>query len=357
MTDTTFAEGNQNYIRFYQDAVISGCTFNEKMSIDISNSVKANVTVTESTVENGEVEDLFAGYDIVNSTIIVDNVKLVREAKVAHTDGDKTVTTYYETIDEAMAAAQAGDTVTIFAGDYTTNLNVNKAITVVGETDAAGNNLVNITGNVSVGSGATVKNLNVHNEKKGNYDCALDVNGHDIVLDGVKLTGYNAMRYCYADGDITIKNSTINGSNFAVHFDGEAGGKIAFENCDITGWCSYARTVDSVSYTDCSFNQGNYAGHGYYNKNVSFNECDFAEGFKIELKSSGSNVAFTDSDMTMDEVEALFKDPYYVAKGNVTLNGVQLVYAASCYVDGATKYFTSLQDAIDACPNGNYITL
>ena len=265
--------------------------------------------------------------------------------------------TYYATLAAALNAAQPGETVTILAGDYTTNITINKAITVEGETDEQGNKLVNITGRVSAHTGATVKNLNVNNTKTGDYDCALNVNGEDIVVDGVKLTGYNAMRYCYASGDITIKNSTINGSNFAVHFDGSEGGNIVFEDTDITGWASYASTVNNVSYTGCYFDQGDYFGHRYYNKNISFTDCTFKDGLLIDLRASGSNVAFTDEDMTVAEVKALFKDPYYVANGNVTLNDVQVTYAASGYTAGVSKYFDNLQDAIDEVNNGGYITV
>ena len=265
--------------------------------------------------------------------------------------------TYYATLEAALNAAQPGETVTILAGDHTADITINKVITVVGERDEQGENLVNITGRVSAHTGATVKNLNVNNTKTGDYDCALNVNGKDIVVDGVKLTGHNAMRYCYASGDITIKNSTINGSNFAVHFDGSEGGNIVFEDTDITGWASYASTVNNVSYTGCYFDQGDYFGHRYYNKNISFTDCTFKDGLLIDLRASGSNVAFTDEDMTVAEVKALFKDPYYVANGNVTLNDVQVTYAASGYTAGVSKYFDNLQDAIDEVNNGGYITV
>ncbi|MBE5758493.1 MAG: hypothetical protein E7332_00460 [Clostridiales bacterium] len=289
-------------------------------------------------------DDAYAaeGYEFVQN----DNGTYDVEVDPAYGKVAKIGATYYATIAEALAAAQAGDTVVILAGNYTTDIAVNNGITVAGETDAEGNNLVNITGRVSASTGATVENLNVHNEKTGDYDCALSVNGKDIVIDGCKLTGYNAMRYCYASGNITIKNSTINGSNFAVHFDGSAGGNIAIENCDITGWCSYAGTVNSVSYKNTKLDQGNYSGHRYYNKNISFTDCDFAEGLLIDLRASGTTVAITDENMTDAEAKALFKDPYYVAKGNITLNGNPVVYAVSAN----SKYYDTLQEAIDDLP-------
>ena len=268
-------------------------------------------------------------------------------------DGSKNVG--YATFADAVAAAdkQNGGTVTIFAGTYTENLNVNKAVTVVGETDENGNNLVNFTGKVSVSSGATVKNLNVNNTKTGTYDCALSVNGNNIVIEGVKLSGYNGMRYCYATGDITIKNSTIVASNFAVHFDGKAGGNVVFENTSITGWCSYAGTVNSVSYKGCTLAQGNSSGHRYYNASTTFNECTFADGFAIDLTSSTQKMAFNDSDLTAADVKAMLAgDAYYITKGNVTLNNAVVSYVASAQ----GKYYDSLQAAIDDLPTGGTAT-
>ena len=351
ISDTTFAKGNYNQLRFYQDAELTNVKFNPNMNIDFGVD---NVSASFKGCSVTDGSSLFGVIYLPDLTdmgikVTVDDAPVVAVIN----NGEQA----FLTVADAIKVAQLGDIVTILAGDYTTDVSVNKAITVVGETDENGNNLVNITGRVSASTGATVKNLNVHNEKTGGYDCALVVNGKDIVIDGVKLTGYNGMRYCYATGDITIKNSTINGSNFAVHFDGYAGGNIVIENCDITGWASYAATVNSVSYTDCSFDQGNYAGHRYFNKNVSFTNCDFAEGFKIELKATGSNVAFTDADMTVADAKALFKDPYYVVNGNVTVNNDKVTYVASAYTASGSKYFDSLQDAINEVINGGYITL
>ena len=339
--------GGSNGATIDMQPVVSGGTFKG----EITSSVNTGF-ITGGTFSKAVAEELCAeGY------IPVDNGDGTYGVKVGSYVARNTTTGVgYETLAAAIDAANPGETVTILAGNYTTDIAVNKAITVEGETDADGNNLVDITGRIAVYSDATVKNLNVHNEKTGDYDCAVCVNGKNIKLDGMKLTGYNAMRYCYASGDITIKNSTINGSYFAVHFDGSAGGNIAFENCDITGWCSYASTVNSVSYTNCNLDQGNYAGHRYYNKNISFTECDFAEGLKIELKESGTNVAITDADMTEAEAKALFKDPYYVAKGNVTLNDKPVGYDASAN----SKYYDALQDCINELPEDGknwYVTI
>ena len=250
---------------------------------------------------------------------------------------------FYTTIADAIKAAKAGETVTILAGDYTTDISVNKAITVVGETDENGNNLVNITGRVSVSTGATVKNLNVHNEKTGDYDCALAVSGKDIVIDGVKLTGYNGMKYCYATGDVTIKNSTINGSDFAVHFDGSNGGNVLIENCDITGWVSYGGGMDLVTLKDSTFKKGDWAGQRSYADAVVIEGSTFEAGYKLDIAVTGSTVTVTDSEMADgSSIIALFNSDDACGQNNITIDGDPLAYVAAI----GSAYYESLEEAL-----------
>ena len=101
-------------------------------------AVAAAALQGESKVlDNGNVP---AGYELanVNGTYGVYN----GAAKIGNT--------YYNSIAEAMTAAQAGDVVTILAGELTQNLDVKKAITVVGQTDAEGNNLVKFNGKLNL---------------------------------------------------------------------------------------------------------------------------------------------------------------------------------------------------------------
>ena len=262
----------------------------------------------------------------------------------------------YATVAEAIAATNdLGKVVTILAGNYTMDIAVNKAgVTVQGEVDENGQNLVNITGCVTASTGVTVKNLNVKNEKTGQYDCALSINhAKDVTIDGVNLSGYNGIRMGYANGNITIKNSVIEGSSNAVHFDGNKGGVIAFENSTITGWCAYASSIESVTYTNCTLNKGDkYFGQCFYNKNVNFVNCTFGEGFKIELTGTKQNVTFTDADMTMDDVKALMKKESYITSHNVKLNDTQVTYAVSAQ----GKLYNTLQAAINDLPVGGTAT-
>ncbi|MBQ8124804.1 MAG: hypothetical protein IJ173_02840 [Kiritimatiellae bacterium] len=52
ITGTTFEEGDYNYLRFYQDAVIDDCSFNNDMLININETGK-KLIVSDSAFENG----------------------------------------------------------------------------------------------------------------------------------------------------------------------------------------------------------------------------------------------------------------------------------------------------------------
>ncbi|MBR5616943.1 MAG: hypothetical protein IKW50_02040, partial [Oscillospiraceae bacterium] len=209
----------------------------------------------------------------------------------------------YETLAEAFAAVQAGDTLTILAGSYTTNVNVNKAITVVGETDAEGNNLVNITGKLSItANGATVKNLNVNNGS----GTACYVNAKDVLVEGCALTGKNGLYQSYTTGTVTFKNSTITGSTYGIHFDGSAGGEIVIDNCVITGWTSFAASIEKVTITGTTFAEGSQNRLRLYQNaeltNVIFNPKMTVDFGKNEVEATFTGCSVSDGSALTDVI-------------------------------------------------------
>jgi hypothetical protein len=331
--------GTYGVIRTYFPATITDCTFDvaganttDAYQDGIHAVEGAVVTVTNCTNANGEMKDLVNVH--ANSVVTLDGVAIKNVAKIG--------TTYYTSIAAAINAAQAGDTVTILAGDYNQDISVNKAITVQGATDANGKNLVNITGRVSASTGATVKNLNVHNEKTGNYDCAIYVDGSNIVIDGCQMTGYNGMRNCYAKGDVAIKNSTINGSNFAVHFDGSNGGSLTIEKCNITGWVSYGGGIDQVTLKDSTFDAGSYAGQRSYADKLVVEGCKFKAGYKLDVAVEGSTVEVTGSQMADGSsiVEVFNKED--MLSNNVIIDGTPVTYVAKI----GNTYYATLEEAL-----------
>ena len=199
------------------------------------------------------------------------------------------------TLAAAIAAAQVGETVTILAGDYAANVDVNKAITVEGAVDAEGNSLVNINGKLNVtANGAKVKNLNVNN----GGSTAGYIGAKDVLIENCTLVGGNGFYRSYTSGKVTFKNSTITGSTYGIHFDGSAGGEIVIDNCVITGWTSFAGTIEHVTIKGSTFADGNYDQLRFYQDatitNTKFNPEMTIDFGTNEVKATFEGCTVTD---------------------------------------------------------------
>ena len=282
----------------------------------------------------------------------VENVTLTTSNGVAPTPVDavaKVNDTIYFSLQKALDAAQPSDIVTILAGDYTQNINVNKAITVVGETDAEGNNLVNITGKLNItADGATVKNLNVNNgSSNGGY-----INAKDVTVEGCQVVGGNGFRSCYTTGNVTFRNSVITGSTYGIHFDGSAGGNIVIDNCTITGWTSFASTITNVALKDTKFEEGNYNQLRFY-QNATLEGCTFNEKMNIDFGKNETTAEFKNCTV---ENDGKLTDVIYLADIvdmgiDVTVDGEPLLVAATI---GETCYLT-LAEAVAAIGAGDVV--
>ncbi len=267
---------------------------------------------------------------------------------------------YYFDIPSALAAANAGDTVTIYGGNYTGNLSINEGITVVGETNSAGKNLVNINGKLNVtASGATVKNLNVNN----GGSTAGYISASDVLIEGCSVVGGNGFRYCYTNGLVTFKNCVITGSTYGIHFDGNAGGEIAIEGCTITGWTSFASTINKVSMVDTSFGEGNYNYIRFYQSEVVLDGCTFHEGMQIDIAtpaSTGATVTVDDCEFANGSVGNLFSASD-IENFDITVDGEELrvlygqINGENCYGSYETLMATAKDgDVVTIVRPGTY---
>lgn len=210
----TFEGGFGKYQDYNANLVINGGTFINDFNEE---AAKDFVTVNEDLhlVQNDD-----GSYSVLGPV-----------AKI----GDK----YYNTLQEAMDAAQAGDTVTILAGTYEAFETPKKEnITIVGETDEDGKNLVTINtltaaaptgskgGIVPKGKYLTLQNLDLVSWGEapangslewsaapisfGGADYGLTIDSCSIVYKG-QPDGNNNIGMCVCTGLLTIKDSVIDG--------------------------------------------------------------------------------------------------------------------------------------------------
>ena len=331
----------------------------KKAAVLVSSTAGAQITASNYNIDN-VVEDkvnfvwvdedwatYFGNVQVTGATVAQEGI----ESFVAAVTVNGAVKAYYATIAKAIEAAQAGEEVTILAGEYTGGLTVNKAITVKGEVDAEGNNLVEFTGKLSIrANGATVMNLNFTN----NSGTAAYVGAKDVTIDGCSLVGSNGLYQSYTSGLVTFKNSYIKGGTYGIHFDGNAGGKIVIENCTVIGWTSFAGTIENVAISGTTFAKGNQNKLRFY-QNATITDCTFNEKMSIDFGKNETEAAFINC--SVENGKAL-TDVIYIADIaemgiEVTIDNVPVSVAVK--VDG--KYYLTLQAAIDAATEGQTVTI
>ncbi len=347
----------------FNDVTVTDCDFiateavDGKAAIEMDSSLTAGIMLT---ITNADVTGFGTGNVSGNSlwnnkkgnadeanndiTVVVDGVTVLAPWTPVAQIGEKK----YQTIAAAMEAAVKDDTVKIFAGEYNYSLTVNKAITVVGETDEEGNNLVTLNGSIDItADGATVKNLTASDPATGGYDSTLYINAKDVLVEGCVITDYNAMRYCETDGKVTLRNCVLTATgSWAIHFNGSTGGDVKVEGCEVNGWVAFAGALTKVTLTNSTFTKGNYSGGRTYNKDVEISGCTFETGYKFDLASADTNVTVTNSTMTGGSVEEIFNGNDAIGNNAITIDGEPLVYVAR----GNGEYFRTLQAAVDAMP-------
>lgn len=160
---------------------------------------------------------------------------------------------YYETLEEAITAAQSGETIYVGTGEYTFP-EITENITIICEEGTvfnitAANNALDIAESTIIG--ASFKN-NASKEEQiaRGYVKGVFRNCH---FEGAP----HALRWCYATTKTEFENCTFVGEDYPFHFDSGIGdgNKIICNDCVFEGKrIEIAATVKMFEATNCDFN-------------------------------------------------------------------------------------------------------
>ena len=91
---------------------------------------------------------------------------------------------------------------------------------------------------------------------------------------------------------VVLENVTITGTTYTISCDQGLYQGIEATNCTFNGWTSYAATLGSAKFLNCSFGEGN--GYKYCRPYCSteFVECTFCPGYAVD--TTQAEVKFTD---------------------------------------------------------------
>ena len=238
---------------------------------------------------------------------------------------------YYATIAEAVAAAQAGQTVTLLADiNLSEILVLDKAITLDGNdktlTSTAGRAI-----NVSGADGVTIKNLTIN--ASGERAINVIQNATNVTIDNVTATAANYtvnVATSAPNAVVAIKNSTLNG--LCTVNVSAAGADVTIDNCTVN--CNDNNTTTGEAYAALSLNK-DAVGGSIVATNTTVNVTDGSDSMK------GRNSA---------------------ENGTVSINGstddVTVMVAVITY-EGSTNYysFETLAAAVEYAKAGDVVTL
>ena len=237
------------------DAVASANGTNYATFAEAITAAEAYYTTNGSyptiTVLNGATEQ-------DNPDWTIDNGNLVHKPYVAAVIASDGVTTNdtYTTIQAAIAAAQAGETVAIFAGTYdlgNTTITVNKSITITGE-----------------GKSATTLNFTASGK------AALSLAANNVTIRDMKITqpsadntyiisvprGGSQNNYSIAYTNVTMQALDLVGGKYAINVTGDS---FAIKDCDLSGQTGSAQ-IEIYSYTgDSVISNCTFVGDGNNN--------------------------------------------------------------------------------------------
>lgn len=185
-----------------------------------------------------------------------------------------------EELKAAMANAEPGDIIVLADGEY----------------DLEGS--VPFAEGVTLVGGTNTKIL---------YPAGRAVTGSlkDVKISNLTIDAANPFRYCYADGDVVIENCTTVGTTYGIHFDGGTG-KVIVKGCEVEGWNSFGRTLESVTFEDCYFTKGNYGCLRFY-QDALLKNCTFAEDFSW-IDSGCDDISITIEDCTYEKEDGKIYD-------------------------------------------------
>ena len=241
--------------------------------VDLSdNTTPITVTLDVPFATNGEAYDIYHDDDLI-ATAIVSGGKVTYEClHFCEVKVSASKLTPVGTADELIAALEAGNGV-IFTADI--------KIDPANMSNAYGKTGINVKkGQTIDGNGYT---LNIKGAG-GTWDSGINTTGG--IIRNLKVTG--SFRGIFVNhnsdysGTVVLENVIIEGTTYTISCDQGMNQNLEAYNCTFNGWTSYAATLGTAKFVDCSFGEGN--GYAYCRPYAptEFAGCSFEAGYGMD---------------------------------------------------------------------------
>ena len=154
-------------------------------------------------------------------------------------------------------------------------------ITTDAESNGYGSTGFNVNGGVLDGNGKTVEVEGA----SSTWDSAIAIKGGTIKNITV-AKGFRGIFIKNGTEKVVLENVIIDGPTYTVSCDSAGKQGLEAYNSTFNGWTSYAATIGTAKFVDCSFGEG--AGYAYCRPYAptEFVGCDFSEGYAIDARAA-----------------------------------------------------------------------
>ena len=221
---------------------------------------------------------------------------------------------------------EAGATVNVAKGVYSTLPKVADGVTIIAEEGTVFNGTSGISG-----ENVTIKNVIFKGDEK-----ALTGNLKGTTFENCQFDATYGAQWCYAYGDVTFKNCVFGSetSKRGIHFDG-GDGNVAFESCTFYAFNALGQANKKYSFNDCDIKVSSQAlnkfnGVNMYGTTYEYTNCRFAPGTFTDC--AGNNVVATYNNCSYTDARSIYsvvrfdKDP---ATCTITFDGKHYVANAN----------------------------
>ena len=258
---------------------VSGTTFKteEKAAVIVKSKDGAIINWREGNdISEVEADSTFAVWVDEASADYADKV-IVNGASV-RIEGSTVV----KTADELVAALEANESV-YFLNDI--------KIEPAKMSNAYGTTGINVKYGQTIDGGGHTLNIQ---GAGGTWDSGINTTGG--IIRNLTVTGSFRGIFINHNSDhsekVVLENVTITGTVYTISCDQGKYQTLEATDCTFNGWTSYAATLGSAKFMNCSFGEGN--GYKYCRPycTTEFVECTFCPGYAVD--ESQATVTFTD---------------------------------------------------------------
>lgn len=333
--------GNKNSYKIAPTVANVGLTYATSLEA-AARFAKSGDTIT-LLKDTDEVVELPAGVTLDTNGFTAANVTFAKPA-VAQI-GDQG----FESLTKAIAAAQAGQTIT-FVADITEDVTISKAVTI----DGAGKTY---TGAMELKADSTIKNVNF--DGKGYNGYAVNTRGAQYVTIEdctVKNYGYGFAQLPSATALTTVKNVTVSGVNYGVKVD--YSGAVVLENVDITAGVAAVLNSNygekTITIKDSKLNiLGTWTRNNTTKTNYVFEGANTIDSFIIDAAidtfklAAGATLTAPNAVTVTTDVEdgtVVYEDGNYYVQTGLAGSGTQ----ADPYQIGSVEDLVKFRDSVNA---------